>query len=79
MWREWGLRDAVIHNEPRAFARHVAADLAEAIRMKDDPGRYGTGGLDKLARDIPQPHEPWEAAFFAELERIAAERAGDGT
>jgi hypothetical protein len=34
-------RDAVIQREPRAFARHIAADLAETIRLKDDPGRYG--------------------------------------
>ena len=72
VWREWGLRDAVVGREPRAFARHIAADLAEAIRMKDDPGRYGTGALDKLAKHIPQPHEPWAAAFFEELERIFA-------
>ena len=77
VWREWGLRDAIVHREPRAFARHVAADLAETIQMKDDPGRYGIGGLDNLARQIPQPHEPWAAAFFGELERIAAERAGE--
>jgi hypothetical protein len=35
--------------------------------------RYGVGGLDKLARDVPQPHEPWATAFFDELERIFAE------
>ena len=75
VWGGWGLRDAVIHREPRAFARHIAADLAETIRMKDDPGRYGVGGMDQLARQIPQPHEPWAAAFFDELERIFAEPA----
>ena len=42
--------------------------------MKDDHGRYGTGGLDKLAKEIPRPHEPWGAAFFDELELIFAER-----
>jgi hypothetical protein len=73
VWAEWGLRDAVVSREPRAFARHLAAQLAEMIRMKDDPGRYGTGGLDQLARDIPQPHEPWAAVFFGELERIFPE------
>ena len=41
--------------------------------MKDDPGRYGTGGFDKLAKEIPQPHEPWAEAFFDELERIFGE------
>jgi hypothetical protein len=71
VWSAWGLRDAVVQREPRALARHVAADLAEAIRMKDDPGRYGIGGLDKLAKEIPQPHEPWAVEFFDELERIA--------
>jgi len=79
VWGAWGLRDAVVHREPRAFARHVAADLAETIRMKDDPGRYGIGGLDKLARQIPQPHEPWAAAFFGELARVFAEPADPGT
>ena len=73
VWTEWGLRDAVVGREPRAFARHIAAYVADVIRMKDDPGRYGTGGLDKLAKNIPQPHEPWAAAFFDELERLFAD------
>jgi len=73
VWGGWGLRDAVIDREPRAFARHIAAELAETIRMKDDPGRYGIASLDKLAKQISQPHEPWAAAFFDELERIFAE------
>lgn len=73
VWGAWGLRGAVVGREPRAFARHIAAHLAEAIRMKDDPGRYGAGGLDKLAKEIPQPHEPWAASFFGELERIFGE------
>jgi hypothetical protein len=67
-----GLRDAVVVRDPRAIARHIAGHLAEAIRTKVDPGRYGTGGLDKLAKDIPERHEPWAAAFFDELERIFA-------
>ena len=79
VWNAWGLRGAVIHREPRAFARHIAVQLHETIRMKDDPGRYGVGGLDKLAMQIPQPHEPWAATFFNELERIFAEQAsGEG-
>ena len=78
VWNEWGLREALTGREPRAFARHIAAHLAEAIRMKDDPGRYGTGGLDKLAKNVPQPYEPWLAAFFDELERIFAEPGGPG-
>ena len=73
VWRGWGLRDAVVHREPRAFARHVAADLAEVIRMKNDPGRYGTGGLDQLAEQLPQPHEPWVAAFLDELRRLVGD------
>jgi hypothetical protein len=75
VWGGWGLRDAVIDREPRAFARHIAAELAETIRMKDDPGRYGIASLDKLAKQIPHPHEPWAAGFFEELERIFAEPA----
>ena len=73
---QMGLRDAVASREPRAFARHPASALADIIRWKDDPGRYGTAGLDQLAAHIPQPHEPWAQAFFEELERIAAERHG---
>ena len=73
IWGAWGLRDAVVGREPPALARRIAGHLADAIRMKDDPGRDGTGGLDKLANNIPQPHEPWLAAFFDELERIFAE------
>ena len=69
IWRSWGLRDAVVRRDPRVLARHLASELAEIIRWKDDPGRYGTGGLDRLALEIPQPHEPWTKAFFDELER----------
>jgi hypothetical protein len=46
--------------------------------MKGDLGRYGTGGLDKLAREIPLPDEPWAAAFFDELERIFPEPTSAG-
>jgi hypothetical protein len=70
VWAGWGLRDALIQREPREFARHIAVELAETIQRKVDPGRYGTGGLDRLAKQIPHPHEPWAAAFFEELERI---------
>lgn len=52
------------------------AALADLVRRVDDPGRCGTAGLEKLARDIPQPHEPWAQAFFEELERVFPE--GDG-
>jgi hypothetical protein len=79
VWREWGLRDAVVRREPRAFARHLTSALADLIARDDDPGRYGPWGFEQLAKQIPQPHEPWAQAFFAELERIAAERAGPRT
>jgi len=73
VWRTWGLRDAVVQRDPRALARHLASELAEIIRWKHDPGRYGTGGLDRLAREIPQPHESWARVFFEELERAFTE------
>jgi len=69
IWHSWGLRDAVVHRDPRALAQHLVTELADIIRSVDDPGRYGAAGLDQLARDIPQPHEPWARAFFDELER----------
>ncbi|MDF1502968.1 hypothetical protein [Roseisolibacter sp. H3M3-2] len=72
VWRAWGLRDALVARDPVATARHVAADLA-GLRGRDAPGRYGVPGLEKLARQIPQPHEPWAAAFFGELERLAGD------
>ena len=43
-----------------------------------NPGRYGNGGLDKLRRGHPQPHEPWAEAFFGELERLFAEPVDPG-
>jgi hypothetical protein len=64
-----------VQREPRAFARHLASELKDVIARDDDPGRYGPGGLQKLAEQVPQPYEPWAASFFAELEHIAAERA----
>jgi hypothetical protein len=77
VWGAWGLRDAVVQREPRALARHLVSELADLIKWKDDPGRYVTSGLDQLAAQIPQPHEPWAQAFFEELERIAVERRGE--
>jgi hypothetical protein len=73
VWDEWGLRDAVVAREPRTFARHLASVLTDIITWKDDPGRYGTAGLDQLAAQIPKPHEAWAQTFFGELERIAVE------
>lgn len=74
VWHSWGLRDAVVHRDPRGLAQHLVTKLADIIRWVDDPGRYGAAGLDQLARDIPQPHEPWARAFFDELERAFNQR-----
>jgi hypothetical protein len=39
VWRSWGLRDAVVHQrEPRAFARHLVAELADLIDSRMIPG-----------------------------------------
>lgn len=74
IWLSWGLRDAVVGRNPRALAQHLATELADIIRWVDDPSRYGAGGLDRLAREIPQPHESWAHAFFDELERTFNQR-----
>lgn len=75
IWQAWGLRDAVIRHDPRTLAVHLASELAEIIRWVDNPGRYGTAGLEQLAKQIPQPHEPWARLFFNELERLFPEPA----
>ena len=67
VWNSWGIGDAVRRHEPRAFARRLAAGLADTIRAKDDPGYYGTGGFDRLAREVPPPHDAWLTAFLEEL------------
>ena len=59
---------------------HVVDIHAGVVTARHGPlaarfGRYGIAGLDELAKQIPQPHEPWAAAFFDELERIFAEPA----
>ena len=69
VWQTWGLRDAVVRRDPRLLARHLASELAEIILWVDDPGRSGAAGLAKLAREVPQPYEPWARVFFEELER----------
>jgi hypothetical protein len=74
VWESWGLREAVVRRDPRVFARHLVSELADIIRWVDDPGRYGSAGLEKLAKEIPQPHEPWAQAFFDELSRAFPER-----
>jgi hypothetical protein len=75
VWDAWGLRDAAVQREPRALTRHLVSALADLIAWKDDPGRDVIGAFDQLATQIPQPHEPWAAAFFDELERIALRSA----
>ena len=41
-----------------------------ASRRYAVPGR--PGGLEQLAADIPQPHEPWAVAFFAAAQEALA-------
>ena len=67
-WSGWGLGEAVKRHEPRAFARHIAAELKETIRLQDDPAYYGTGGFERLAREVPQPHDAWLTAFLDDLQ-----------
>jgi hypothetical protein len=74
IWQSWGLRDAVVRRDPRTLAQHLVTELADIIQWVDDRSRYGAAGLDKLAGDIPQPHEPWARAFFEELERAFNQR-----
>jgi hypothetical protein len=74
IWQSWGLRDAVVQRNPRALAQHLVTELADIIRWVADPSRYGAAGLEKLAREIPQPHEPWARAFFDELEKAFNQR-----
>lgn len=46
-------RDAVMQREPGALARHIAADSAETIAIKDNPGYYGTGIRPPGSRNPP--------------------------
>jgi len=39
----------------------------------NDPGQHGASGMDRLAADLPKPHDAWLRAFFAELRRMAAQ------
>lgn len=65
VWTGLYLRGAVGQRDPVALARRVVElnrdDLTS--RRYAVPGR--PGGLEQLAADIPQPHEPWAVAFFA--------------
>jgi hypothetical protein len=84
VWGGWGLRDTVIHREPRAFARHIAAGHTIMGRHQNQTTKevkLKLSGCGQLVLEalgvsaIPQPHEPWAATFFEELERIFAEPA----
>ena len=86
VWSGWGWRDAVVRRyRPEAFAQRVAAEIAAIELWRKSyrkprargPMRYGSTGTDQLARDLPQPHEPWVEAFFLELERIARGKQED--
>jgi hypothetical protein len=65
VWSGWHLRGAVTQRDPVALARRVVELNRDAITT----GRYQVqgrpGGLEQLATDIAQPHEPWAVAFFA--------------
>ncbi|WP_457255539.1 hypothetical protein [Pedococcus sp. P5_B7] len=65
VWSGLHLRGAITQRDPVAVAHRVVQlnhdDLMS--RRYAVPGR--PGGLEQLAADIPQPHEPWAVAFFA--------------
>lgn len=71
VWRDWGLRDAVVREDPHALARRLATRLEDVIHRAGDPGRYGSWALEKLAEEIPS--EPWTEQFFSELDRLFPE------
>lgn len=72
VWSDWGLRDAVIRYDPISLAQHVAHEFKDMLRDAKYRSAFGAGGLIQLAKDIPHPHEPWAAAFFAETGRLLA-------
>ncbi|GAA2163490.1 hypothetical protein [Pedococcus bigeumensis] len=65
VWSGQHLRGAIVQRDPVEVARRVVELNRDAItsRRYAVPGR--PGGLEQLAADIPQPHEPWAVAFFA--------------
>ena len=71
VWNEWGLGEAAGRHTPEAFARRVADQFAIIRVFDDDPGRYGSSGIGRLARELPKPHEPWVAAFLAKMDHIS--------
>ena len=72
VWSGLHLRGAITQRDPVAVAHRVVElnrdDLTS--RRYAVPGR--PGGLEQLAADIPQPHEPWAVAFFAAAQEALA-------
>ena len=72
VWSGLHLRGAITQRDPVAVAYRVV-DLNRddlTSRRYAVPGR--PGGLEQLAADIPQPHEPWAVAFFAAAQEALA-------
>ncbi len=73
VWHMWGMEKAARRQTPEAFARRVMQEFVKLDGYDDDPGQYGASGMDRLATDLPKPHDAWLRAFFAELRRMAGQ------
>ncbi|SDP06223.1 hypothetical protein SAMN04489867_1313 [Pedococcus dokdonensis] len=65
VWSRWHLRGAVTQRDPVALAQRVVELNRDALATRRYAVQRRPGGLEQLAADIPQPHEPWAATFFA--------------
>jgi hypothetical protein len=73
VWHMWGLEKAARRQTPEAFACRVMQEFVNLDGYDNDPGQHGASGMDRLAADLPKPHDAWLRAFFAELRRMAAQ------
>ncbi|QAY77583.1 WD40 repeat domain-containing protein [Sphingosinicella sp. BN140058] len=72
VWQDWGLRDALIAQDPEVVARRVATLHRRDLKSGRFAAGRRKGGLAQLASDIAKPHEPWLAAFLREAKRCLA-------
>jgi hypothetical protein len=72
VWTGLYLRGAVTRRDPVALARRVVELHRDDIASRRYAVQGRPGGLEQLAADIPQPHEPWAVAFFAAAKEALA-------
>ena len=72
VWSGLHMRGALTQRDPVAVAQRMVERNRDDLISRRYAVQGRPGGLEQLAADIPQPHEPWAVAFFAAAQEALA-------